>query len=76
MFDLTEEQHNEIATAGEQPVTAIDRQTETVYVLVRQEEYERIRNVFPDDDARSWNVALANLHPEDWEDAANYEDAP
>ncbi|MSU78036.1 MAG: hypothetical protein EXS16_08065 [Gemmataceae bacterium] len=75
MFDLTEHQHNEIAMAGDQPVTAIDTQTKTVYVLVRQEIYERFSAVIEDDNARHFEALFEKLDSEDWEDASNYEDA-
>ncbi len=75
MFELTEEQHNEIAASGDQPVTAIDRQTQTVYLLVRKEIYDLNPATWDEDDARHYHALFANLDPEDWEDASNYHDA-
>ncbi len=75
MFELTEEQHNEIAASGDQPVTAVDPKTQTVYVLVRQDIYNQTSASIEEDDARHFETLFEKLDPEDWEDASNYEDA-
>ena len=70
MFELTEEQRHELAEA--EP-TAVDPFTHEEYVLVRKSEYEKIKG-FLDDDTRLMYPMLADFDPEDWEEAANYED--
>lgn len=72
MIELTEQQRQELE--GPEPV-AIDPQTRREYVLVRREVYERLRNLL-EDDVRLMGPLLADLDPEDWEDASNYEGQP
>ena len=43
MVELTPEQHQAIAATGAQPVRAIDPVTQTEYVLLRAEIYDRIK---------------------------------
>jgi hypothetical protein len=50
MIELTEEQRREL---GEPEPVAIDPQTQQVYILVRKEAYERIKELLPCDDG-SW----------------------
>jgi hypothetical protein len=45
MLELTAEQHQAIAANGAQPVRAIDPATQTEYVLLRAEIYDRIKNL-------------------------------
>lgn len=70
MIELTEEQRRELVSA--EPVV-VDPQTHEEYVLVRKSVYEKFKGLL-DDDARLMYPMLADLNPEDWEDAANYED--
>jgi hypothetical protein len=72
MIELTEQQRQELE--GPEPV-AIDPKTQQEYVLVRREVYERLRSLL-DDDVRLMEPLLANLDPEDWEDASHYEGKP
>jgi hypothetical protein len=46
MIELTEEQRREL---GEPEPEAIDPQTQQVYILVRQETYQRIKELLYDD---------------------------
>lgn len=57
------------------PVEVFDPVTNKAYVLVSAEVYQRVRALLGDDaDAvRDMSAMLANLAPEDWEDAANYD---
>jgi hypothetical protein len=72
MIELTEEQCHELS--GSEP-TAVDPRTHAQYILVPKDVYEKIKGLL-DDDARLMYPLLANLDPEDWEDASVYEDAP
>jgi hypothetical protein len=56
--------------------TVIDPQTKAAYVLLRKEAYERLQHILDGDDARLMAPLLADLDPEDWEDAAAYEGTP
>jgi hypothetical protein len=52
LIELTQEQSRALAQAGEQPPTAIDPTTQTAYVLLRQDVYERLAKL--DYDASPW----------------------
>jgi hypothetical protein len=73
MIELTEEQRQAIATTRELPPTVIDPETKAAYVLVRQELYEQLKGNLDEDDARSMAALLADIDPEDWQDASKYE---
>jgi hypothetical protein len=73
MIELTPEQRQELS--GPEPV-AIDPQTRQEYVLVRREIYQRLLGLLEDDDVRPMEPLLADLDPEDWEDASAYEGKP
>jgi hypothetical protein len=76
MIELTEDQRQAIATSQEEPPTVIDPATRTAYVLLRKELYERLKGILDEDDARLMAPLLADLDPEDWEDASVYERNP
>lgn len=73
MIELTDAQRQAIASSQESPPTVIDPQTNAAYVLVRREVYDRLKGVFNEDDVRLMAPRLADLDPEDWEDASVYE---
>lgn len=73
MIQLNEEQRRELASPA--PI-AIDPLTQQTYVLVREDVYERIKHILDDDDARLMAPVLADLDPEDWEDASAYPERP
>ena len=73
MIVLTEEQRREIASHGEAAIPFIDPETRAQYVLLRGDLFKRWKAVMDDDDVRSMAPLLANLDPEDWEDASVYE---
>jgi len=49
MIELTEQQRQALAAAGETPANVIDPETRAAYVLVRREEYERLKDMLYDD---------------------------
>ena len=73
MIELTEEQRQAIEHSEETPPTVLDRKTNTAYVLIRKDVYERLQESLDEDDVRLMAPLLADLDPEDWEDAANFE---
>jgi len=73
MIELNEEQRRELSQA--EPVV-IDPLTGETYVLVPREVYDRLKVLLEEDDARLMYPLLADLDPEDWEDAAAYESKP
>jgi hypothetical protein len=74
MIELTEQQRQELD--GPEPARARDPLTNAVYVLVRDDVYERLRPGLDVDDARHMAPLLADLDPEDWVDASVYEGKP
>lgn len=76
MIELTQGQCEQLVASTESPLTVIDPETKAAYVLVPQELYERLRGIVEDDDARLMAPLLADLDPEDWEDASVYEEKP
>ena len=74
MTTVTPELRRAIEQAGDVPVRLEDPETNRSYILIRAEDYERLtRLIAADDDAaESMERSLAELEPEDWEDASNY----
>ena len=52
MIELTEEQVQAVASCGETPPAVVDPRTNTTYVLLRREVYERLTD--PDYDDSPW----------------------
>jgi hypothetical protein len=76
MIELTELQRQAIATAEESPPVIMDPETKAAYVLLRREVYQRLQGLLDEDDVRLMEPLLADLDPEDWEDASAYEGKP
>jgi hypothetical protein len=72
MIELNEEQRQELSDP--EPVV-IDPLTRETYVLISRKVYDRLK-VLLEDDARLMYPLLADLDPEDWEDASAYESKP
>jgi len=75
MIEITRKQH-EALTNGTHPIPVIDRITNTEYVLIRRDVYERLREILDEDDCRLMEPLLANLDTEDWEDTSAYPENP
>ncbi len=73
MIELTEAQRQELAQPEPAVIDPLTRQT---YVLVRKEVYDHLKALLDEDDARLMYPLLADLDPEDWEDASAYEGKP
>lgn len=70
MIELSEEQRQELSRS--EPVV-IDPVTHQTYILVRKEIYDHWKVLLEEDDPRLMYPLLADLDPEDWEDASVYE---
>ncbi len=70
MIELNEQQRLELSSS--EPI-ALDPETKQEYVLVRREVYRHLRGLFDYDDVRVMEPLLAELDPEDWEEASNFE---
>jgi hypothetical protein len=75
-IELTEQQRQALQRDSESPPRVIDRATDTTYVLVRADVYEKMQALLDDGDVRLMEPLLAELAPEDWEDLAHYENRP
>ncbi|NOT59509.1 MAG: hypothetical protein HOP19_04700 [Acidobacteria bacterium] len=61
MIELTIEQRQAVAQQAESPLRALDPDTFTTYILVREELYNRIRNLVD----KTENLEFLNgMHPE------------
>jgi hypothetical protein len=77
LLQLTDDQRQAIEELGGGPVYIVDPNTNAHYVLMRAEDYEKMKAPSEDDDdVSSMYPLLADLAPEDWEDASNYERRP
>ena len=70
MTRLTHEQSSAIHAAAETPLRIIDPRTDTVYVLVRADVYERARNLFDDPTAELFMAQIESAAAAGWDDAA------
>ena len=60
MVTLTPEQRQEILRAGEEPVRLADPETQTEYVILKADVYDRIR-ALADDSRAAYPLAMKNL---------------
>ena len=80
IIPLTEQQMQAVAASGETPPTLVDSHTQTTYVLIRKDLYERMTGEEYDDTpwtaeerhALAWE---AGKHA-GWEDMSDYDDEP
>ena len=73
MIELNEDQRRELVLPTP---FAIDPKTGERYFLIREVVYEHIKHILDGDDARLMEPVLADLDPEDWEDASAYPEKP
>ena len=76
MIELTEKQHALIAGHETEPIPVIDPRSQSKYVLLRADLFDRWKSVLDEDDVRLMAPLLADLDPEDWEDVSVYEGRP
>jgi hypothetical protein len=75
MIELTVEQQQALdQQAG--LLRVVDPRTSAAYVLLRLDLFERMQRLLDEDDVRHLEPLLAELAPEDWEDASNYDARP
>lgn len=74
--ELSPEQQRAIAACPDGPVEAVDPVTKRTYVLVSEQLFKHLQaNSSDEEDAvRSMQGLLAELAPEDWEDASFYDE--
>jgi hypothetical protein len=73
IITLTEEQRHTLESAGD-AVRVLDSQSKREYVLVPAEVYERLKHLLTDEDLdpEVMYPLLADIQPEDWEEASGY----
>jgi hypothetical protein len=75
MIELTVEQGQAVGRQGETPPRALDPETQTTYMLIREEIYNRVKALFAEEDG---NQFVAEMYPhamevfckEGWDDPA------
>jgi hypothetical protein len=72
-IELTEDQRQALAQCREVPPRVLDPAANITYVLVRADVYEKLQDLLGEEDVRPLEPLLAELAPEDWEDASHYE---
>jgi hypothetical protein len=61
-----------IEERGGAPVYVVDASTGASYVLMRAEQFEKIRAIVDGDDVEAMYPLLAHIEPDDWEDISHY----
>jgi hypothetical protein len=68
-IELTDQQRQAVAAAGDAPPSVVDPVTKAAYVLVRAEVYERVKALLAADfDPREAYAAVDEAFREDWDD--------
>jgi hypothetical protein len=67
MTILTPEQRQEVQRAGEEPVRFADPDTQTEYVILKADVYDRIR-AFVDDTRDAYPLAMKVFEHDGWDD--------
>lgn len=70
MTRLTQEQSSLVRTAVEAPVRIVDPDTNTEYVLLRADIYERVRHLFDDPAADAFLAQIESAAAAGWDDPA------
>jgi len=73
---LTEDQRHAMEERGGAPIYMVDETTNVSYVLMRAEHFERMKTLSEVDEVSSMYPLIADISPDDWEDASNYEKRP
>ena len=58
------------------PVYVVDATTNGNYVLMRAEQFEKIRAITDGEDVEAMDPLLAEIEPDDWEDLSHYDHKP
>jgi hypothetical protein len=73
---LADDLRQAIEERGGAPVHVVDARTGASYVLMRAEQFEKIRAMAAGDDVESMYRLLADIEPDDWEDISHYDRKP
>jgi hypothetical protein len=72
-LQLTDDLKQAVEAAGGSPVYIADPTTNTSYVILRAEDFEKMKTKCESDDVSSMYPLLADVTAEDWEDLSHYE---
>ena len=73
---LSDDLRQAIEEHGEAPVYVVDAITGAGYVLMRAEQFEKIRAIVDVEDVQDMYPLLADIEPDDWEDISRYDRKP
>jgi hypothetical protein len=71
---FSDELRQAIEEHGGAPVYVVDSTTNASYVLMRAEQFEKIRTLV--DGVEAMYPLLADIEPDDWEDISHYDRKP
>ncbi|MGO9915341.1 MAG: hypothetical protein ACLQIB_11595 [Isosphaeraceae bacterium] len=69
---LSDDLRQAIEEHGGAPVYVVDATTGVSYVLMRAEQFEKIKAIVDGDDVEAMYPLLANIEPDDWDDISHY----
>lgn len=70
MTQLTQEQSSAVRAAVETPIRMVDPDTNTEYVLLRADVYERMHHLFDDPEADAFLAQIESAAAAGWDDPA------
>jgi len=73
---LSDDLRQAIDERGGAPVYVVDATTNANYVLMRAEQFEKIRALIDGDGVEAMYPLLADIVPDDWEDISHYDRKP
>jgi hypothetical protein len=73
---LSDDLRKAVEQQGGAPVYVVDSVTNATYVLMRAEQFEKLRAVLDVDDVEGMYPLIASVEPDDWEDISNYDRQP
>jgi hypothetical protein len=73
---LTDDLRQAIEGHGGAPVYVVDSATGASYVVMRAEQFEKIRAIARGDDVEAMYPLLADIEPDDWEEISHYDPKP
>jgi hypothetical protein len=74
--ELSADLRQAIEQSGGAPIYLVDSNTKASYVLMRADQFEKLRSVGDGDDVEAMYPLLAQTEPDDWEDISNYDGKP
>ncbi len=73
---LSDDLRQAIEEHGGAPVYVVDAITGASYVLMRAEQFEKIRAIVDVEDVQDMYPLIADIEPDDWEDISRYDRKP